>query len=66
MSSITEVVVEGGGLYSITGYGGKYTVYRVRLGFLSNDRTSLGTASSLEGALTLIKVNSGRPIKSIK
>lgn len=65
MSSISEVVVEGGGLYSIKGYGGKYTVCRVRVGFLSNDRIVIGTAGSLDAALALIKVNSGRRIKSI-
>jgi hypothetical protein len=61
------VVVEGGGanLYEISDSGGRYYSYHVRVHLLSNDRNSIGSATSLDDALALIKSHSGRRIKSI-
>ena len=52
-------------LYSVAQYSGKFTVYKVKSGLLYNDKTHIGTAKSMEGALALIKVHSGREIKSV-
>jgi hypothetical protein len=62
-----RVVVQGGGhnLYEISEYSGKYTAYKVDVGFISDSKTNIGQASSLEDALTLIKVHSGKEIKEI-
>jgi len=67
MSTTREVVVKGGGanLYQIDEYGGKYTAYKVSVGFLGNSKSSIGAANSLEDAISLIRAHSGREIKSI-
>lgn len=67
MSKEYKVVVEGGGrnLYKITEYNGKYHAYRVTVNLLSNDNDSIGKASSLEVALSLIKSHSGEDIEKI-
>lgn len=60
-----QVVVQGGGanLYKISEYNGKFTAYKVNTGFGSNN--NIGEARSLEDALALIKLHSGREIKEI-
>lgn len=62
-----EVVVEGGGknLYEIHESGGKYTARQVTVGLISNSYSSIGTASSLEDAVSLIRAHSGREIKKL-
>lgn len=62
-----RVVVQGGGqnLYKISEYKGKYTAYKVAVGLISDSATNIGQASSLEDALSLIKVHSGKEIKEI-
>ena len=67
MASDREVVVEGGGanLYKISEYDGWYYAYHVRVGFLSNTKNSVGKARSLRDALDLIRMHSGREIKSV-
>ena len=63
-----DVVVEGGGsnLYEVSEYAGEFYVYKVSVGLFSDDRTSIGTCNKLEDALTLVRMHSGRNIKSIK
>ena len=67
MAHKRKVVVQGGGsnLYEVSEYAGKFTAYKVDVGFLLDDRTSIGTGRSLEDALTLIRAHSGKEIKSI-
>lgn len=67
MAATRSVTVEGGGanLYEISEYRGRYTASHVRVGLLSNSRTSIGTGGSLEDALSLIRVHSGKQIKNI-
>lgn len=62
-----KVVVQGGGenLYKITEYNGKYTAYKVDVGFLSDSNRNIGQTTSLEDALVLIKVHSGKEIKEV-
>ncbi len=58
-------VVKGGGenLYKISESSGWFYVYKVNVGFGSND--NVGKARSLGDALELIKSHSGRDIESI-
>jgi hypothetical protein len=67
MSKEYKVVVEGGGrnLYKITEYNGRYHAYQVTVNLLINDNDSIGKASSLEGALSLIKSHSGESIEKL-
>jgi hypothetical protein len=62
-----KVVVQGGGrnLYKISEYNGKYTAYKVDGGFFGNSTNKIGTASSLEDALSLIRAHSGKEIDEI-
>jgi hypothetical protein len=64
MANERKVIVKGGGqnLYSISESSGKFRAYKN--GFPS--RSQIGTASSLEDALALIKGHSGRDIQEIK
>ncbi len=63
-----KVVVQGGGrnLYRVSEYNGKFTAYKVDVGFLSNSTSNIGTARTLDDALALIKSHSGREIKEVK
>ena len=67
MGKKRRVVVEGGGadLYEIEESSGRYLATHVRVGILANRRESVGSASSLEDALSLIRSFSGRAIKRI-
>lgn len=67
MARTRRVVVQGGGdnLYSIGEYDGRFTAYKVRVQPLGDSKTSIGTARSLEDAVTLIRAHSGREIKTI-
>ena len=67
MGTKRSVVVEGGGqnLYEIAEYNGRYTAHSVRVGLLGDSHTNIGESGSLEDAISLIKVHSGRQIKSI-
>lgn len=62
-----EVVVEGGGknLYEVHESGGKYTARQVTVGLIGNSYATIGTASSLDDAITLIRAHSGREIKKL-
>lgn len=62
-----KVVVQGGGqnLYKICEYDGKYTAYKVDMGIFLSSTSRIGTARSLEDALTLIRAHSGREIEEI-
>lgn len=61
------VVVQGGGanLYKISEYNGKYIAYKVNDGLFSSNN-NIGEARSLEDALALIKLHSGREIKEVR
>lgn len=62
-----KVVVQGGGenLYRISESNGKYYTYKVRVGFFSDSSLSIGQAKTLEDALALIRVHSGKEIKEV-
>ncbi len=62
-----QVIVQGGGanVYEVAESSGIFTAYHVRVRLLGNDRTRIGSGRSLEDAISLIKVHSGRQIKSI-
>lgn len=62
------VVVDGGGanLYKISDAGGRYTAYKVAVNLLlPNSRNSIGSARTLDDAVTLIRSHSGKEIQSI-
>lgn len=63
-----KVVVEGGGknLYEIAQSGEKFTARRVNVGLLGDSHNTIGTASSLDDALALIRSHSGHEIKEIE
>lgn len=67
MARERKVVVQGGGknLYRVNEASGKYHVYHVNVGFIENSTNPLGSASSLEDALAIIRSHSGREIKEI-
>jgi len=68
MSRNIEVIVEGGGanLYEINESGGRFTAYKVTVHILvPNSKSNIGSARSLEDALSVIKSHSGKSIKSI-
>lgn len=52
-----QVVVQGGNMYKVYVKNGKYYAYR--------SGSKIGEARSLEDALSLIKVHSGKEIRSI-
>ena len=62
-----RVVVTGGGrnLYKVSEHGGWYYAACVHVGFLTNTEHSVGKARSLNDALELIRLHSGRQILSI-
>lgn len=65
MSRVRKVTVEGGALYEITEYEGKYWASKVTVEILNDSRTSIGSARKLDDALALIKAHSGRQIRSV-
>jgi len=68
MSRTIEVVVEGGGanLYEIYESDGRFTAYKVQVKLLMpNSKRKIGSARSLEDALSAIKSHAGERIKSI-
>lgn len=52
-------------LFKVSEYRGKYYVYRVKVGFISNSTIEIGNAGSFEDALSLIKSYAGDAIDSI-
>lgn len=66
--STKEVTTNGGyeNLFKVSEYGGKFYVYKVKIGLISNSSNEIGHAGSFEDALSLIKSYSGYGIKSIK
>lgn len=62
-----RVVVEGGGknLYEIYESGGKYTARQVTVNLGSDSYATIGTASTLNDAVTLIRAHSGREVKEL-
>lgn len=68
MARVRKVVVQGGGknLYEIGESGGTFHVRKVTPGPLRDNRTSLGSTSSLEDALSIIRSHSGREIEKIR
>ena len=60
----TKVTVKGGGsnLYSVSETSGKYYAYKGS----GYGRSQIGTASSFDNALALIKNHSGKEIESIQ
>jgi hypothetical protein len=67
MGRTREVVVEGDGenLDEISEYSGQFTACKVRVKVIGNERKSIGTACSLEDALTLIRSHSGRQVEHV-
>ena len=55
------VTMQGGGSYKIVEYAGKYTAYKLH----NFSKENIGKTSTLEDALSLIKVHSGKEIKKI-
>ncbi len=53
-------------LFKVSEYRGKFYVYKVKIGFISDSSTEIGSAGSFEDALSLIKSYSGYGIKSIR
>lgn len=62
-----RVVVRGGGnnLFKISG-SRTYEVYQVKVNLITNSLISIGSASSLEDALSIIRSYSGEEIKEIR
>ena len=60
-----EVQNGKGGYYKIHENGNKYTVYRVNIGIIVDDKKNIGEVKSLEDALSLIRSHSGQEIKKI-
>lgn len=65
MSAKRSVTTKNKKLYSISESRGEFWVYRVKVGFIMDDKHNIGTTKSLEDALALIKVDSGSDIKKI-
>ena len=65
----TKQVTTNGGfenLFKVSEYRGKYYVYKVKVGFISDSSIEIGSAGSFEDALSLIKSYSGYGIKNIR
>ena len=60
-----RVVTKDNKIYNIVESSGKYTVYRVKVGFPFDHKENIGKTSSLDDAISIIKANSGSEIKSI-
>lgn len=65
MGSKRQVVVQGGGLYTVGEYQGVFYVRKVSVGVLTSSGHDIGTAKSLDGALALVRSHSGKSIKHI-
>jgi len=65
MSQDERVVVRGGGknLYKISEHAGRFHVYHVEVGLISNADRSIGKTRSHRDALDLIKSHSGNNIQ---
>lgn len=64
----TKKVTTSGGfenLFKVSEYRGKFYAYKVKVGFISDSTTEIGSAGSFEDALSIIKSYSGYGIKSI-
>ncbi|NOX66239.1 MAG: hypothetical protein GXO85_10740 [Chlorobi bacterium] len=63
-----KVVTNGGGenLFKVSEYRGKFYVYKVKVGFISDSSKEIGSAGSFEDALYLIKSYTGRGIDKIR
>lgn len=62
-----KVVVQGGGknLYKISDYSGKFSVYKIDVGLIFDDSRKIGSARSLDDALSIIRSHSGKQIERI-
>lgn len=65
MSKVRKVNVEGGALYEVTEYDGKYWASKITVTTLHTSREGIGSARSLEDVYSLIKSHSGRQIRSV-
>jgi len=65
MGSKREVVVQGGGLYTVGEYESVFYVRKVSVGMFTSSGRDIGTARSLDGGLALIRSHSGKSIKHI-
>ncbi|HOC85201.1 MAG: hypothetical protein WBK43_09730 [Prolixibacteraceae bacterium] len=62
-----KVVVKGGGsnLFKVSYYDGTYYVYKVKVGFISDDKYDIGKTKNFEDALSIIRSYSGKDIDHI-
>lgn len=62
-----KVVVRGGGsnLFKVSCYDGTYSVYKVKVGILTDDKYEIGKSKSFDDALSIIRSYSGREIDHI-
>jgi hypothetical protein len=62
-----RVVTIGGGqnLYKIVGTS-RLEVFHIKVGFLLDNKTKIGSSRSIEDALSVIKSHSGNQIKEIR
>jgi hypothetical protein len=65
MARTRKVSMEGGALYEVAEYDGKYWASKVKVEMAGDFRTSIGSARSLDDALALIKAHSGKQVRSI-
>ena len=60
-----KVAVQGGDIYEINDYEGKFRICKVDVGLLTDRRRDIGNTKSLEDALALIRSYSGKQIKDV-
>lgn len=55
-----------GQLFKVSEYGGRFYVYKVTVGFFSDDLNQLGESRSLEDAIQIIKAFAGGSVRDIR
>jgi len=62
-----KVVVKGGGsnLFKVSSYNGTFYIYKVTVGFITNDNYEIGKTKSFDDALSVIRSYSGHEIDRI-
>jgi hypothetical protein len=62
---VIDTDTQRGALFRIDEAGGRYFVYRVEVGLISNSPRRIGDARVLSDALELAKGSLGRPVRNV-
>jgi len=64
-----KVIIDTGNqkqLFKVREYDGRFTVYRINVGFFTDDSRKIGETRSLEDAITLIKTSVDGSVRNVE